>query len=240
MRDLEAHTDRIKTAFIKAHTPFMLFTVDGTLIYENKAAYEFTILTYGMEINCMSDERFKEHAVSMDWLTRMQHCLKTPRINRWRASYPIYNTENSFTHRSCTLMPFFDKEGAVDSFLIECTDITKMMDTEKRLHIKNNQISTVAFTARHDLKGSLDGLLFATDLIHERFSKSALKELGLDSAMEMIHTEVEKQTCILEGMKDWLEMIELGEIKKESVNLREVLELLKKNSLYKGEVIVKD
>ncbi|MEM9686701.1 MAG: HAMP domain-containing sensor histidine kinase, partial [Bacteroidota bacterium] len=47
-------------------------------------------------------------------------------------------------------------------------------------------------------------------------------------------------TCILEGMKDWLEMIELGEIKKESVNLREVLELLKKNSLYKGEVIVKD
>ena len=113
-----------------------------------------------------------------------------------------------------------------------------MMETEQRLQIKNNQMSAVAFTARHDLRGSLDGLLFAIDLIHETFSKTQLKELGLDSAMEMIRMEVEKQTSILEGMKDWLEMIEGGAIKKESVNLREVLEQLKRNSLYKGAVIL--
>ena len=238
MRALDAHTDLIKTAFIRANTPFMLFRADGRLIYENKAAYEFTILTYGMEINSMADKRFKDHPVSIDWLSRMRECRNTPRINRWSASYPIYNTENSFTHRSCTLTPFFDKAGAVDSFLGECTDITRMMDTEQRLQIKNNQMSAVAFTARHDLRGSLDGLLFAIDLIHETFSKTQLKELGLDSAMEMIRMEVEKQTSILEGMKDWLEMIEGGAIKKESVNLREVLEQLKRNSLYKGAVIL--
>ncbi|MEM9686884.1 MAG: hypothetical protein AAF934_08175, partial [Bacteroidota bacterium] len=238
MRSLDAHTDRIKTAFTRANTPFMLFTAEGRLLYENKAAYEFTILTYGMEINSMADKRFRDHPVSIDWLSRMRECRNTPRINRWSASYPIFNTENSFTHRSCTLTPFFDKAGQVDSFLGECTDITRMMETEQRLKVKNNQMSAVAFTARHDLRGSLDGLLFAIDLIHETFSQAQLKELGLDSAMAMLRMEVEKQTAILEGMKDWLEMIEGGVIKKESVNLKEVLEQLKRNTLYKGQVII--
>jgi len=238
MRNLELHNDLIKTAFTKAHTPFMLFKANGALIYENKAAYEFTILTYGMEINSMADERFRHNAVSMDWLARIQQCRKTPRINRWIASYPLFGKENTFTHRNCTLTPFFNKEGKVDSFLGECTDITNMMEAEKRLKIKNEQISAVAFTARHDLRGSLDGFLFAIDLIHEALSEKQIEALGLKGAIEMIQMEVEKQASILEGIKDWLDMIEGGAIKKESVNLKEILEMLKKNSLYNGDVII--
>ena len=240
MRDLNAHTQLIKTAFTRAHTPFMLFKANGELIYENKAAYEFTILTYGMEINSMADERFTDNAVSTDWLARMRACCKTPRINRWTACYPQFNKENTFTHRSCTLTPFFNSAGKVDSFLGECTDITNMMETEQRLQVKNEQISTVAFTARHDLRGSLDGLVFATDLIDETFSEQQLEKLGLDGAMEMIRMEVEKQAAVLDGMKDWLDMIGDGVIKTASVNLEEVLEMLKRNSFYHGEVLIQD
>lgn len=240
MKTLDENIEEIKIIYLRASMPFIILLPDGKINYCNIAADDFLQLTYGIYIEDMASEKYRHCPVSEDWLEKLETCVRTKRFQKWTASYPVHNEKGSLTYRKCTLTPFFNEKKGVYRILGEAFDITEMVKIQKKLEAKNEQINAVAFTARHDLRGGLDGLVFAVDFINEALSKAQMEALGIDSAVEMISMELEKQAAILEGMKDWLDMAKRDTEKKEAVNLGEVVEMLKNNSLYNGEVIIKN
>ena len=113
-------------------------------------------------------------------------------------------------------------------------------------HIPMESISTslqeslqiVAHAVHHDLKGGLDGLQFATELLQDILPPEQLESLGIDEPLSLIQMEVEKQQAILSGLKDWLSILRGGESSKTPTDLTELVERLKRDSFYPGKVAV--
>lgn len=102
----------------------------------------------------------------------------------------------------------------------------RLGDQSKKLISKSQQISHVAFTARHDLRGSLDGLLFSMELIREQFKDLQHAEAELDEMMVLMEEDIEKQAHLLDSLKDWLEMVRDEEMQLEEVPLTDLIEQL--------------
>lgn len=99
----------------------------------------------------------------------------------------------------------------------------RLLDQSNRLLAKNEQISHVAFTTRHDLRGALDGMVFSTDLLREQLAEMGAGHSTLHEVADMMSMEIEQQCQLLDSLKEWLEMVREEEVSREEVDLEELL-----------------
>lgn len=104
----------------------------------------------------------------------------------------------------------------------------------------NKTLRVLAHAAHHDLKGGLDGLQFATELIQQSLTPEQLTDLGLAEPLELIQMEVDKQAAILSGLNDFLNLLRSGHSNKTRVNLTELAHRLMETTYYPGEVTVEE
>lgn len=102
----------------------------------------------------------------------------------------------------------------------------------------NKTLRVLAHAAHHDLKGGLDGLQFANELIQESLTPEQLEELRLKEPLQLIQMEVDKQAAILAGLNDFLNLLRSGHANKEAIYLTALGERLLENTYYPGEVSV--
>lgn len=105
------------------------------------------------------------------------------------------------------------------------------------LEIRNRVLSSATYTLFHDVRGPLDNVLFARDLIRDLLPADKAEELGLTEVLSLLSDGVDNQVSIMDGLRDWIQMAK-DDVPVEMVGLTDAVKELVRQNAYLADVKV--
>lgn len=115
----------------------------------------------------------------------------------------------------------------------------QLIATNMELENRNRILQSTTFALVHDVRGPLDNVLFARDLLKESLTQEQIDEMGLSDVVSLLSDGVDSQISIMDGLRDWMQASK-GDMPTELVSLTDAANELVGHSGYLADVQVGD